>query len=1045
MRANCLLVTAGVLPRKLAEEEKLVLVECVKSLFLAADSGVRELLRPARLPVMGHVIALLLDLAHNERSRSLRVACMATLDTLCLTVRGLSSSMDEALSNCSSNSHQFDVKMSSDAKLDFECAFSLAHFLPGIASTLTKIMRGDEKQGQKVTQAAIYTWTLAVAFVLSDKNFPSTSNGSTSPGTTQPNGSHNGTTAEAAGQHRLPVVAYSTPDWWQKAAVQVNTLLQQLTPLQSHPQWKVRLFVARLASTLLEHCRRSLSASVTILVEMLVALIADGYSQVALVARTALTHFSHHLNTASVPLVSLLEDGMYRAASNLPSVMTATDDRKKLSCTLLLQGYIQLLGPKLSTILLSPRLSQRLFHALLMALEMDTSHASISISHSHDTDGNSAVRVAGAHRQHSQLTFRHFRDEAIAKGLLLSCSLLGYYGDLSSVVDSLLDILLLQPHLHKQVVLVINTAVSGAAGVGLDSVSDLQEQSSTEDFEQHVRFLLTEFTQPSVWHVPTEQPPLPATLLAPSSHSSSSNTHHQSLESRLRIVPATAAAADTILTRDMPATDQHRPVHPLSAEALRSNVLLVCLLLDGVRVFASILGEGFRQFILQSLFHVLEKAGSDNLMIRDAAYACLQAMATSCNYDSVSQLIGCNADYLLNLCTQHLRVLNQYAVATRVMRETLANSDDTLLLLLNAFLDEVLYVLELSTGTGKDLLLIPVLRASVCAVRRWSGVDTLPAAADSGAEVQASTENLAGQLNDLFTSSQSEGDELERDREPASMDEIREFFLDYHQQKGKEKEKEELADDEQEGMDDGEDIQDDSQPNDAKKLPDADNVGVRVLNYCVHLLSVTHVHSSLVVLDTVQQGVRLLQPNQEQLLPLVHQLWSPLLHRVRHTHLPIASKAVDLIAVLAIVAGDFIRKRVTNDIIPIFTAVLQQPVPAKYTQLHTLLLGIFDCLGTLSTKLDLPEEEIVSLSNMCVSYLSCKMPVSVQQAAVRLYKQWARSHGDCIWLLLIHLSSSVSFPTPPSELLPPLEPLTKIPSSITRDLDVNVTELLKCL
>ena len=41
-----------------------------------------------------------------------------------------------------------------------------------------------------------------------------------------------------------------------------------------------------------------------------------------------------------------------------------------------------------------------------------------------------------------------------------------YVGDLSSILDSLLDILLLHPHMHKQIIWMINHVVAGAAGLG---------------------------------------------------------------------------------------------------------------------------------------------------------------------------------------------------------------------------------------------------------------------------------------------------------------------------------------------------------------------------------------------------------------------------------------------------------------------------------------------------------------------------------------------------------------------------------------------------
>ena len=87
---------------------------------------------------------------------------------------------------------------------------------------------------------------------------------------------------------------------------------------------------------------------------------------------------------------------------------------------------------------------------------------------------------------------------------------------------------------------------------------------------------MTEYTQPSVWHVPTEQSASSAYQLAYAGDHRTS-----SLESLLLIVPSEGSEVPSLTSHEKQFTG-----YPV--EVLRSNVVLVCLLLDGVTTFAKV-------------------------------------------------------------------------------------------------------------------------------------------------------------------------------------------------------------------------------------------------------------------------------------------------------------------------------------------------------------------------------------------------------------------------------------------------------------------------
>ena len=120
-----------------------------------------ELLSPSRLPALGHATALLLELAEKEKNRALRTSSMLALDCLFSATRCLQSDMPSVLSDAGLEC-RFTVQFASDSAVNSRCAFCLAHFLPGIASGLGKVMLGEEKQGQ--VRVTLHVMLIVVPF-----------------------------------------------------------------------------------------------------------------------------------------------------------------------------------------------------------------------------------------------------------------------------------------------------------------------------------------------------------------------------------------------------------------------------------------------------------------------------------------------------------------------------------------------------------------------------------------------------------------------------------------------------------------------------------------------------------------------------------------------------------------------------------------------------------------------------------------------------------------------------------------------------------------
>lgn len=95
-----------------------------------------------------------------------------------------------------------------------------------------------------------------------------------------------------------------------------------------------------------------------------------------------------------------------------------------------------------------------------------------------------------------------------------------------------------------------------------------------------------------------------------------------------------------------------------------------------------------------------------------------------------------------------------------------------------------------------------------------------------------------------------------------------------------------------------------------KKLPLFVEMTVSVLNRCVHFLPSKNKEQKLLVLDILQEGLLILEMWENELLPIVHAIWSPFVSRFAETtdHLVI-NRSVSLLCTLARTAKDFIRSR----------------------------------------------------------------------------------------------------------------------------------------
>ncbi|KAJ8974649.1 hypothetical protein NQ317_019885 [Molorchus minor] len=205
--------------------------------------------------------------------------------------------------------------------------------------------------------------------------------------------------------------------------------------------------------------------------------------------------------------------------------------------------------------------------------------------------------------------FRHFKEDSVREKLEKLCSLLAKSGAFMVISDFLLDVFMYQEEHRKEATFILNEAITGV--------------EHTDENIPAIKNILNTYLDSTYWQIP------------------------------LSVV-----------------ADEFGYVNTLPE--VQNNVIQVCLLVDGVGKIALALNKHLEQFLLKTLYSVLERAGNGNPLVNAAGLSALNNIAYACGCSSIPELINKNIDFLtfhierkLNRIQENNTVLD---VLTVVMR-----------------------------------------------------------------------------------------------------------------------------------------------------------------------------------------------------------------------------------------------------------------------------------------------------------------------------------------------------------------------------------------
>lgn len=434
----------------------------------------------------------------------------------------------------------------------------------------------------------------------------------------------------------------------------------------------------------------------------------------------------------------------------------------------------------------------------------------------------------------------------------------------------------------------------------------------------------------------------------------------------------------------------------VSLDKINSNILQSCLLLEGVAVLAQLSKEKFQPLLRICLCSLLEKVASQNHLVSHVACTTLFQVTSACGYRSISELIQQNADYIANAVLFKLRHPSSHSDVTRIVQALAKHSDSSAISLLEDIGHEVLNALDFC-HRDNALPFLKVLASIVLYLNSWfPGMpkqDTLKDGGDT----------------------------------KATMKTFVQFVEDFHHCK-KLSADVEITDEELESSEVPEEDVYSMETDEKPPVPGHVKLLVQVLRRCMHLQSSSNIYVHTVVLSIISQAVMPLSCCEDELLPVVHLLWKPLVARFKKDDWNLSVKAFETLMSLAKTARDFIRERTLKEVWPRLAGFLHsQRVVSRnkgkayeITAAFKYQLALLQGLGPLSCRLKVHEQGTALLTSAVVPYLELSQPPRLREAAVECLQGLARCSADSVWYFVATTYCTAQMRWSPATGLEPL-------------------------
>ncbi|KAF9963206.1 hypothetical protein BGZ65_005203 [Modicella reniformis] len=890
----------------------------------------------------------------------------------------------------------------------------VAKWLPGIAVGLAEaMMERGLKEHHNVLVKALKIWTLMIVLGLKDPvhaeqpieeamsrgasfsdalmgmykaKLPSTSEPQTVAGTTQQRSSDGcGTEARV-----------------KEAESKLQKLFRELSALHAHSHWMVRFEFGRMAFNILKDCQSSIthrisgsysSGFASILLEILVGCTQDEYKEVCKPARMFLEQLTTEFR--SMDLTAVGKEIMREKLMTLPRILYGVDETAKQNSIRTAQGMALFLGTQMGSIINHHSIINYARQWInVLSIEQLDQHSMDERGGILDVESDLADSESISEKEHwrawvqsrkgldrkfgfPRRIHQHLREHSTSCLFTTFLRQVGSVTEISVWGDELISRLQQDSRSVREgqgwydggsvsCVLMMNQLLLGASRTGVATYGDSSSatagtKSHKRRHQRHVRRVTKGILEEYLAVMAECSQMVLDARSRQEGYQQSAHSADVGVEARKVALARFFDTDDDGLSRGQPEA---------SVYDYKTDVLLQCLLLEGIACIAVILGASeFELELVRVLYILLERLGDpDSALVRDTAEATLEHVAFVCGYDSVGVLVQANYDYVIQQVSQRIAFLSSNPKTPQVLSSLIRVVGPPAITMLEDSVTEIFDALDhwksqedqVGEGLLKSLSEIVKVMAQASSTlasnqdepaiesKHDSGVivdmDFRPSYPDKrSVEVTQFAEAYRILIQGADTADE-ETEKLKKEIKNMTREQIQVYFMSLAKDtKGREEsffgEREEGHVDDLSGSTLGQEDDDESffgdmrasmpQPPKEAPVPPTKHQALclRILDKAGYFLTASSPRLRILALEIIQSSVLVLKDRPQELHPAIHAFWPSLVERVlKRSDMEVfyvSQRAIEIVTLLAENCSDFLRRHFLDDIWPYILKVLQ--------------------------------------------------------------------------------------------------------------------------
>ncbi|CAH2239620.1 jg19141 [Pararge aegeria aegeria] len=973
------------------EELKLSVVQCLTTLMLNIDQATRIRILESQLSLLAQSIFVSVHLAKLEKLRTLRLAALNCLDVLMMIHPQITDSNNYI----------------ADPILEEAVLNMMAGILPGVLAALQDVATCPDNPGHAVIAAALSSTHRIICIIMHNKNLPTKDNVTATDFLNMV--SQKGEVDNDVSTKGVEAKPKRSPQWYAMASDKLSYVVKYLIPLVTHENYKVRLELAVLCYRILSECSATMEPSLAMTLDVLITLSTDPYKEVSdYCSKGVESHFASASKERKIQAIDSLCENFFTTLNCLPRILINIDSSRKLSVLTLLYGYLKILcddsrPQRLTSALSASDGFDRLCDALLTAADLQTDLALLTRHSGRDVTSKPSTDTPWCR-------LRHLDTNQSEKRLQEVCHKLGAAECAELFLDRLME--LFHEKRSCELVYIINWV-----GSAPNSSPSLAKR------------IISKYIEEDIWYLPLEvaSGETPVTKVD-TLDTSVYNPRAWSKDSVPGLYEGTVETRYTGISYAQPRLRYIEPNTCKTIAEAQRNMAFSCLVTEGLGMMARRLKTDYQPFLLKTLCLLLERVGSKYENLHLTGVKALNDVAFAFDHSNVAELIAQNADYFTSQVTSRLKKAWNTQSALHILSVVMEYSESNILDYLYGIVEDVLIQCCDQYYQRHLYAYLQVFLTFVNCIRKWFLIEpNMPQK-----QTQAPEIDIMKDVMDFIKNTEEATRLLNAEDEKESKMTAEEMY------------KEDIKRKEQDILD-----YDDTVAAESPPTPQHIRVTVAILKRCVNFIGGSTREESLMAIRTLTLGLPILEEYENELLPLAHLAWAPLVAKFTSTEPSVLKGAFELFVVLASLAKDFLRSRAVRDVLhPMYkflacTALQSQLKDTgsayRLSTAYTLQLVVLSALPALLADLALDDERLMEAMTCAQRYLSNKQPKPLQMLAVKFFKELL-SYNYCVaWFHLRHLcNNEVHYPPPYANIVPLVTVLGTPYETDNEDFDGNI-------